>query len=70
MQIQASHDPIQAFFLSRDAAARRIAPKTTTGSVDLFAGKALTPPTRQSDPVAAATSANGPTKGQRLDLIA
>lgn len=70
MQIQASSDPIQAFFLSRDAAARRIAPKTTTGSVDYFPGKALTTPPRQSDPVAAATSANGPTKGRRLDLIA
>lgn len=70
MQIQASSDPIQAFFLSRDAAARRIAPKTMTGSVDLFGGKPLTPPLRQSDPVAAAASANGPTKGRHLDLIA
>lgn len=70
MNIQASSDPIQAFFLSRDAAAKRLAPGRTTGSVDNLFGKALTAPVRPSDPVPAAMSANGPTKGRHLDLIA
>ncbi|MBK8801945.1 MAG: hypothetical protein IPN71_07790 [Fibrobacteres bacterium] len=71
MNVQPTSDHVQAFFLSRDAAAKRLAPAgRTTGSVDFFAGKSLTTPLRQSDPVAAAPSANGPTKGRRLDLIA
>jgi hypothetical protein len=70
MQIAASHDPVQAFMASRDAAVRRLSAGGAANGFRPEAGKSLTPTAPAVDPVRAARSASGPVLGRTIDLVA
>jgi hypothetical protein len=70
MAISPILDPLQAFHASRDAAVRRLQPTVSDKSDGISFGKTLTPTTRPVNPMGAVRTANGPTKGRHLDLVA
>ena len=70
MTISPALDPLQAFHASRDAAVRRLQPTVSDKSERLSQGKSLTPTPRPVDAMGAVRTANGPTKGRHLDLVA
>ena len=70
MTISPTLDPLQAFHASREAAVRRLQPTVSDKSGRISSGKSLTPTPRPVDPMGAVRTANGPSKGRHLDLVA
>jgi hypothetical protein len=70
MTVSPAMDTVQAFHASRDAAVQRLQPTVSDKSDGISAGKSLTPTPRPVDPKGAVRTANGPTKGRHLDLVA
>jgi len=70
MPVGPTSSGLEAFYASRDAAARRQQPTVSGGEFGVSRGKSLTSTPRPVDPVVAAMAANGPVKGRHLDLVA